>query len=337
MKAKSLTYFQSLPPQSVDLEAGVIRGVSVLSLGPAAGHGIEIDREGLKECYEACKARGSVKLIDRHDAEFEGIVGAVTNFSIEGDRVKGDVELFENHPMRARILEIAQKIPTEFGLSIECDNDHIENPNGKGKLFRTSNVDAVALVPRPAANRRGLFSAKQFDTPTKTNSTKFPMSKLKTALKNLFSKFTKLEEGDDLDTVIDAVVEAIQEKDGEANSKVEERLKKLEEGATDDGKEKLEEGDEKEKADKEKESEEKMAKLAEKAALDAVTKFSKELGIKRAPGGAGGFEVTDEKTKLEAAIKVQMDAGAKNRAVAISRLAKDKPEIYNTAREKGLL
>lgn len=327
----ALTQFQALPSDSVDKQAGVIKGVSVLTIGPALGHGIQIDQEGLNQCLEACNNRGSIKLIDKHDAEFEGIVGSVTNFRIEGDKVKGDAELFENHPMRNRIIEIATKIPTEFGLSIECDNAHIDNPNGEGKLFRCTNVDAVALVPRPAANKTGLFSAKQFDTPAKLNL--IPMTNLKTALQN-FAKLAKLEEGDTLDKVIDAIVEATTVD----QPSIEDRLKKLEDGMkpvemSDEEKEKLQA----EEADKEKADEEKMAKLAEKVAEEKFTKFTQEIGLKRSPSAGGGFVVQDEKTKFESAISEQMSAGAKDRSTAIFRLAKDKPELYNEARKSGLI
>lgn len=134
-----------------------IKGVSVLSIGPALGHGIMIDREGLSQCLAACKARGSVKLIAKHDGEFEDIVGAVTNFRMDGEQVRGDIELFD-HPMAPRIREIADKLPDQFGLSIESSGEHAGNPSGQ-QFFRCTDIDAVALVPRPAANPNGLFGA----------------------------------------------------------------------------------------------------------------------------------------------------------------------------------
>lgn len=337
MKKARLTYFQVLPTGTVDHDAGTIKGVSVLSIGPALGHGITIDEEGLKQCLAACERRGNVKLIDRHDAEFDGIVGSLSNFRIEGDQVRADAALLDTHPMRARVLEIATKLASEFGLSIECDGNHADNPDGKGKLFRCTDVDAVALVPRPAANKSGLFSARKFDTKPKT-ATRTKMSKLKTALAN-FVKALNLEEGDQLDNVLDAIVEAVQEQ----QPSVEDRLKKLEEATapkaepTEEEKAKLE-SDEKAAADeKAKADEDKMTALAEKIADSKITKFTAEIGIRRAPGSGAGFVATnDSKTSFETAIKTQLEAGAKDRPTAIARLAKDKPEIYNDARAKGL-
>ena len=337
MKKALLTYFQVLPTGTVDHDAGTIKGVSVLSIGPALGHGITIDEEGLKQCLAACERRGNVKLIDRHDAEFDGIVGSLSNFRIEGDQVKGDISLLDNHPDRALILETATKLASEFGLSIESDNAHVDNPDGKGKLFRCTDVDAVAFVPRPAANKTGLFSARKFDTKPKSNrNTK--MSKLKTALSN-FVKTLNLEEGDQLDNVLDAIVEAVQEN----QPSVEDRLKKLEEATapkaepTDEEKAKLE-ADEKAASDeKAKADEEKLTALASKIADEKITKFTAEIGIKRAPGSGAGFVVETEKTKFEAAISTQLAAGAKDRGTAIFRLSQVKPEIYNEARKSGLI
>ena len=341
MKKALLTYFQVLPTGTVDHEAGTIKGVSVLSIGPALGHGITIDEVGLKQCLAACEKRGNVKLIDRHDAEFDGIVGSLSNFRIEGDQVKADAELLEHSPMRLRVLEIATKLASEFGLSIECDNAHVDNPDGKGKLFRCNDVDAVALVPRPAANKTGLFSARKFDTkPKTTRKRQFfkNMPKLQTALKQ-FAKLAQFEEGDELDNVIDAIVEAVTE----GQPSVEDRLKKLEEATvpapepTDEEKKKADEASKLAEEQNNKADEEKMTALASKIADEKITKFTAEIGIKRAPGSGAGFVVETDKSKFEAAISTQLSAGAKDRETAIFRLAKDKPEIYNEARKSGLI
>lgn len=341
MQAKvKITQFQVLPGAgSVDHSAGVIRGVSVLSIGPALGHGISIDREGLQQCLEACQRRGSVKLITKHDGEFEDITGSIQNFRIEGDQVRGDVSLLENHPLRSRVLEIAEKIPTEFGLSIECDSRHVDSPDGNGKLFRCGDVDAIALVPRPAANPTGLFAAKPVDTHAKAKriarKNLTPMTKLKSALQK-FAQVAKLEEGDELDNVIDAIVEAVKE-DSAPVASIEDRLKKLEDASaepSDEEKEKMKKLAEEEEVKKGEE----LSKLARKIASEEVTKFTKEIGlVKSAKPGEGFIVPGDTKTKFETALGTIMAAGAPSRGVALARLAKDKPEIYNAAREANLL
>lgn len=126
-------------------------GVSVLTLGPAIGHDMYIDTEGLKAALRCLQKRGSVKLVTRHNGDVADIIGSVKNFRIDGDQIKGDAELI-SHPSKAHVMEAAQKLPNSFGLSVEADF-------GDRPGFRPVDIDAIALVPRPAANRRGLFGA----------------------------------------------------------------------------------------------------------------------------------------------------------------------------------
>jgi len=69
------------------------------------------------------------------------------------------------------------------------------------------------------------------------------------------------------------------------------------------------------------------------AVVLAEAKFTAALG-------AGKFTLPaakDAKDEVEEAIAAQISAGAKDRSTAIFRLAKDKPEIYNSARKAGKL
>jgi len=69
------------------------------------------------------------------------------------------------------------------------------------------------------------------------------------------------------------------------------------------------------------------------AVVLAEAKFTAALG-------AGKFTLPaakDAKDEVEEAISAQISAGAKDRSTAIFRLAKDKPEIYNSARKAGKL
>jgi hypothetical protein len=346
MPEQRITYFQSLAGASaIDPEAGVIRGVSLLTKGPALGHNIDIDDEGLAQALSALNARGKIRLIRRHDGEFEDIDGHAENFRIDGDRIRGDLHLLANSPARARILEIAEKMPSEFGLSIECDNGHIANPaDPKRKLFRTGDVDAVALVPRPAANPRGLFAA--VDTPAKSNSDNpdaLDMDKNKLS-KALTAALTKFAEGEAptaatlADAISDAVIEAVT---GEpVDTELSERVQKLEEAMP-----KEPSAEDKEKA--EKDADTKLAtKVGELVKMhlegaetltSLTTKLSKEFGIRRAPNGGGGYEHQDERTKLASEISAMKAAGAKTDAEAIFKLSREKPDVYNAARAAGLL
>jgi hypothetical protein len=69
------------------------------------------------------------------------------------------------------------------------------------------------------------------------------------------------------------------------------------------------------------------------AVVLAEAKFTAALG-------AGKFTLPAApaaKDEVEEAIAAQISAGAKDRSTAIFRLAKDKPEIYNSARKAGKL
>ncbi|MGB6086231.1 hypothetical protein, partial [Parvibaculum sp.] len=108
----------------------------------------------------ACAAKGDegVKLVINHDSGFSEIVGVVKDFRIEGDHLRGDAYLLDSHPQRAHILEVATKMPKNFGLSVETFGENEKIPNTKRQLYRCAEIDAIALVPSPAANANGLLS-----------------------------------------------------------------------------------------------------------------------------------------------------------------------------------
>jgi hypothetical protein len=157
-----LTQFRALSTAGkVDAAAGVIYGVSVITQGPALGHNVTVDEKGVKQCLEACQEFGDegVKLVINHDSGFQEIVGAVKNFRVQGLQLLGDAYLLDSPPDRPHILELAQKMPRNIGLSVETygEPETIE----KKKYWRVDSIDAIALVPNPAANKSGLFSKRK--------------------------------------------------------------------------------------------------------------------------------------------------------------------------------
>ncbi|HWL53860.1 MAG TPA: hypothetical protein VNQ90_15580 [Chthoniobacteraceae bacterium] len=282
MKRPQLTQFQALPGgDSVDADAGIIKGVSVMTIGPALGHGMDIDEKGLKQCLAACLAKGDegVKLVINHESGFSEIVGVVKDFRIEGDQLKGDAHLLDSHPQRAHILEVASKMPKNFGLSVETYGKHEPVSNTKRKLYRCEQIDAIALVPTPAANANGLLSV---DTPPK-----------------------EMDEEKIAEIVGTAVADAI--------APIDERLKKLEEADPENKPEENLEGDEKKE-------EEKLAKLAANVAAAAVTKFASTLGIsKNKEAGAPDIQ-RGKLTKFEAKVEELVKAGVRNpHAAAVTK------------------
>lgn len=142
---------------TIDKERGIIKGVSVVTIGDAEGHGLKIDPVTLGQVKTAAEANASVQVKIDHWSGFEGIVGTLQGFSIDGDRLRADLHLLDNHPARARVLEMAEKMPGGFGLSIVFLGEP-ETINGTA-FARCSELFSVDLVDRPAANPTGLFAA----------------------------------------------------------------------------------------------------------------------------------------------------------------------------------
>ena len=96
---------------TIDKENGIIGGVSVVTMGVAEGHDMKIDATTLSQVKAAADQHASLQVKIDHWSGFEGIVGTLQNFSIEGDRLRADLHLLDNHPARARVLEMAEKMP----------------------------------------------------------------------------------------------------------------------------------------------------------------------------------------------------------------------------------
>ena len=93
-----MNFFQSLAESKVDRETGVISGVSVISVGEAKGHGMFVDGTTLEQVkLSAEQHEDGVKVKTDHWSGFNGIVGVIKNFSIDGDKLRGDLHLLENH------------------------------------------------------------------------------------------------------------------------------------------------------------------------------------------------------------------------------------------------
>lgn len=184
----------------VDRARGKIAGVSILTGGrEATGHGIYIDAKTVAgSIASARRAGGVVKAGIRHPSLIDelktggdrilDLPGFFTNHSISGQQHVADFQFFDSfraqHPEQyAHLMEIADKAPQLFGLSVEMAGhpvfvaqDGAEFPAtrlGGGKwsgqpegaallygglpAFRVSDLYAAAFVDEPAAND-GLFA-----------------------------------------------------------------------------------------------------------------------------------------------------------------------------------
>lgn len=144
----------------VDKAAGIIRGVSVLTEGIAKGHGAYVDGITLSQVVaEAKKYSGGLKVVAGHTKSSDSVFaasGMLQNFRVEGGKVKADLHLLDSEVNRDKLMEMADKIPDTFGLSIAFSGD--DEVRGGKTYSRCSEIYNAALVDRPAANPDGLFS-----------------------------------------------------------------------------------------------------------------------------------------------------------------------------------
>jgi hypothetical protein len=145
---------------NIDAQAATISDVSVITVGEAKGHGMQIDAQTLTEVKAAAETyAGGLKVKTDHYTGFNEIVGTLKNFRIDGDQLRADLFLLKNHDATARILEMAELMPDTFGLSISFTGEHEESEGGT-VFARCTEIYSADLVDAPAANPTGLFSAK---------------------------------------------------------------------------------------------------------------------------------------------------------------------------------
>jgi hypothetical protein len=169
---ESVLHFSSIATNSrIDGGRGVIYGVSVITAGEAQGvnKGTFIDETTIAQIATVGNASPDgipVKLSMQaeHDGSVGQYVARLINFRRDGHQCRADLELLSACPKEKEfVLELAQKMPSRFGLSVSMPNNH-KKINGK-TFLRCDELFTVDLVESPAANK-GLFSAKPT---TKTN------------------------------------------------------------------------------------------------------------------------------------------------------------------------
>ena len=145
----------------IDAQTGIIRGVSLITKGPALGHGVMIDDKTLQQVKKAAEQySGGLKVKLDHSGGAGDIVGYIDTLRIDGEKLLGDLHLLESSVHRAYILEIAERIPDTFGLSIAFSGPSEKSADKLTTLQRCSEIYSVDLVSEPAANPNGFFSRK---------------------------------------------------------------------------------------------------------------------------------------------------------------------------------
>ncbi len=168
----------------VDREAGIIHGFSVLSIGPALGHGMDVDAKTLQQVIAlgSISKFGIKSRFDHPNASSTSMgshLGRAVNFRLSEDKTKALADLHLNESAKKApggdyytyTMDLAESDPQAFGASIVFSgkSEHVLNDDGTRKngkdgkpmpdLARVEKLFAVDVVDEPAANAGGLFSA----------------------------------------------------------------------------------------------------------------------------------------------------------------------------------
>jgi hypothetical protein len=140
----------------VDTETATLYGVCLLKTGEAVGHNVLIDAKSLQTVLTACKRKKALRVKLDHQNSASAFVGTLSNYRIENnDCIRADLELLKTSEYKDYVLEISSRMPNEFGLSIEFEND--PKTIGGKDYVRCKSISGAAIVADPAATT-GLFS-----------------------------------------------------------------------------------------------------------------------------------------------------------------------------------
>jgi hypothetical protein len=230
-----------------------------------------VDARTLEQVKAAAEQyEGGLKVKLDHNSGAGDIIGYVDGLRIEGKKLLGDLNLLKNSPHRGYVLEIAEKIPDTFGLSIAFSGPVEMSGDKKTMLQRCSEIYSVDLVSEPAANAEGLFERRMKSFQTESGTTP---EEAKT--KN------KIAMNDDVKKEIAGMIESAMMAMGE-------RLSKLEAG--------MPKPEDKPAAMSAKHDDVQLA--AKQAAEAALKEFAKTIGAPAAP--AASAEVAAPAAKSEA-------------------------------------
>jgi hypothetical protein len=136
--------------------ANKLSNVSILTIGEAKGHNLLIDQKALEQALEVANSMKRIKVTMGHGAEVSGILGYIDGFRIEGERLMGDLTLFNTNEAQF-VQHLAQVLPEGFGLSLTFSG--VPEEIAGDRFARVDEIFDISVVSSPAANSAGLFSA----------------------------------------------------------------------------------------------------------------------------------------------------------------------------------
>jgi hypothetical protein len=191
----TLSLFATVSDSRVDAENGIIRGVRVITKGDCKGHSfleapMIVDDTTIEEVVTAAAGfRDGVPVKLAHGTDIEELVGSIRDIVSDGDCARGDLYLLKSHENFETIIEMAQTMPSNFGISIsfmnapepvkgadmEIDGDEDDslsiNPAYQDDIVayaaRVCELYSADLVANPATGAgHGLFSQPSMDQNT---------------------------------------------------------------------------------------------------------------------------------------------------------------------------
>jgi hypothetical protein len=179
-----------LDVDSIDAEAGVIRGVSVIKGGVVAkGHNLLVDDVALGQFFAEGK-KGKVPVKVNHKSGVSEMCGYLDNFRLEAKHVRADWTLLKSNKDYDLIMEAAEKMPECFGLSTAFQGEP-ETVAGQPRA-RCQDLVSVDVVVDPAANPSGLFSARVDSTKKANGDTMTEFEQLLAAVQANSNQLTEL-------------------------------------------------------------------------------------------------------------------------------------------------
>jgi hypothetical protein len=317
----------------IDREAGIIKGVSLIALGEARGHGKAVDQKTLETVRDCAKQYDGGLRVKFNPTTFTHGAGSLAgripseSITIDGGKTVGDLHLYKALPTEIKeyLFEIAEETPGNIGLSIEFsgDDETIDN----NKFARCSEIYAATIVDLPAANPTGLFAVGKEEDLTKVkneNKTKTneELSMDEETIKKLSTAIAE-------QTVLALKPVLSQRFQGDAPPKDEDKEKEeMAAAGVADGDD---EETKKSKIAAYRESQKPVSAMTAGELSDAVTRsnmqFFRQTGNR--PAKISAEPDRNEGDPFEKRVRQHMEAGAKSRGLAINRARRDAPQEYN--------
>ena len=136
--------------------ANKLNSVSILTVGEARGHNLKIDQTSLEQALKVAQSMKRIKVTMGHGAPVTGILGYIDNFLIKGDRLLGDLNLFNTNEAQF-VEQLAQVLPEGFGISLTFSG--VPEIIAAERFARVTEIYDCSIVSEPAANPAGMFSA----------------------------------------------------------------------------------------------------------------------------------------------------------------------------------